>query len=66
MRVVIDGLQEDVPDTATLAEVLKSRGEPTEHVIIELNGSFVRRQNYHKVTLKQGDRVEVVYPAFGG
>ena len=66
MRVVIDGLQEDVPDTATISEVLRLRGEPTEHVIIELNGSFVRRENYHKITLKPGDRVEVVYPAFGG
>ncbi len=66
MRIVVDGLPENVPDGATVLEVLKQRGEPTTHIIVEINGSFVHPQIYDEKTVHPGDRMEVVYPAFGG
>lgn len=66
MRIVVDGLPENVPDGTTVLEVLKQRGEPTTHIIVEINGSFVHPQVYDKKTVQPGDRMEVVYPAFGG
>ncbi len=66
MRIVVDGLPEDVPDGATVLEVLQQRGEPTTHVVVEINGSFVHPQAYHEKVLHPEDRMEVVYPAFGG
>ena len=66
MRVFVDGLAEEVRNGATVIEVLLDRGEPTSHVIVEINGSFVHPNDYAKRTLRSGDRLEVVYPAFGG
>lgn len=66
MRIVVDGLPEDVPDGATVLGVLKQRGEPTTHIIVEINGSFVHPQTYAERKVHPGDRMEVVYPAFGG
>ncbi len=66
MKVVVDGLPENVPDKATLKELLEIREEPTEHVIVEVNGSFVHPNRYSRTKLKPGDKIEVVYPAFGG
>ena len=66
MRIVVDGLPENVPDGVTVQEVLKQRGEPTAHIIVEINGSFVHPQIYDEKKVHPGDRMEVVYPAFGG
>ena len=66
MKVFVDGLPEDVPDGTTVTEMLDRRGEPTTHIIVEINGSFVHPNNYKRTRLSQDDRMEVVYPAFGG
>ena len=66
MRLIVDGLPENVADGATVLDVLRQRNEPTTHVIVEVNGSFVHPTDYAKRRLQEGDRVEVVYPAFGG
>ena len=66
MRIIVDGLPEDVPDRATVLEVLQQCGEPTTHIIVEINGSFVHPQIYGAKKVHPGDRMEVVYPAFGG
>ena len=66
MRIVVDGLPAEVPDRASVSEVLKLRGEPTTHIIVEINGSFVHPDEYGTTRLNRDDRMEVVYPAFGG
>lgn len=62
----MDGLPEDVPDGTSVLKVLRQRGEPITHIIVEVNGSFVHPQDYGETKLRPGDRMEVVYPAFGG
>ena len=66
MKIVVDGLPEDVPDHATVLDVLRKRDEPTTHIIVEINGSFVHPLSYGEKEIHPGDRMEVVYPAFGG
>ena len=66
MKIVVDGLPEEISDGAVVLDVLKHRGEPTTHVIVEINGSFVHPQSYGKKKVRPGDRLEIVYPAFGG
>ena len=66
VRIIVDGHPEDVPDGANVLDVLRQRGEPTTHIIVEINGSFVHPQVYGDTKLHPDDRMEVVYPAFGG
>lgn len=66
VKLVVDGLSEEVPDRATVLDVLRARGEPTTHIVVELNGSFVHPDKYGVTKLRPDDRLEIVYPAFGG
>jgi len=66
VRIVVDGNEEDFKRGSTVLALLRGRGEPTTHIVVELNGVFVHPEEYENTELKPGDRVEVVYPAFGG
>ena len=66
MRIIVDGLPEHVPAGANVLDVLRQRGEPTTHIIVEINGLFVHPRVYGETKLSPNDRMEVVYPAFGG
>ena len=66
MRVIIDGFPEDVSPDLSLAELIEGRNEETVHLIVEINRRFVHRRDYPATILKEGDRVEIIHPAFGG
>jgi thiamine biosynthesis protein ThiS len=66
IRVTIDGLERKVPKDATLAKVFAQLEEPVKHALVELNGVFVHARDYDKVSLQEGDKLEIIYPAFGG
>jgi sulfur carrier protein len=66
MEISVDGLAREVPDDATLAQVLALLGEPDTHFIAEINGTYIPKVKYESTKLSPGDRLEVIYPAFGG
>jgi thiamine biosynthesis protein ThiS len=66
MKIVVYGLVKEMPEGATVSEVLQILGEPAKHVLVEVNGRYVGRRDYGKVKLREGDRFDVIYPAFGG
>ena len=66
MEISVDGLAREVPDHATLAQVLVLLGEPDTHFIVEINGAYVPKAKYESTVFSPGDRLEVIYPAFGG
>ena len=66
MEIIVDDRPREVPEGATVAEVLRLLGESPTHAVVEVNGTYVRPKTYAGRTLKAGDRMEVIYPAFGG
>jgi thiamine biosynthesis protein ThiS len=66
MEVIIDGFPEEVSLGLSLAELIQSRDEETVHLIVEINRRFIHRRDYSTTILKEGDRVEIIHPAFGG
>lgn len=68
MRVSVDGEPRQLPDGTNLLELLEQLGEPLDgkHCLVEVNGRFVPPGNYRNHRLVEGDRVEIIYPAFGG
>jgi len=66
MKVTLNGMQRDLPDQITLAALLELEDEPTGHVVVEVNGSFIPAAEHAAVHLTEGDRIEVILPAFGG
>ena len=66
MRLVLNGLDREVPDSQTLRDLIQSLGLPLERVAVERNGDIVPRRLYGETALADGDRLEVVQFVGGG
>jgi len=65
MHVLVNGEQIEVPDAATVADLveqLKLRGP----VAVELNQAIIKRANHAEQTLAEGDSLEIVTLVGGG
>jgi sulfur carrier protein len=66
MRLVVNGDIRQVGDGLTVADLLEQEREPIRHVLVEVNGEYVPWRLCAARVLAEGDRVEIVHPAFGG
>ena len=66
MRLFVNGMPQSFPADAKLEDVVESEGIPAKHVVVEVNGRFVPRKQHQETSLSEGDRVEIILPAFGG
>ncbi len=66
MRIIVDGLPEEIEAGSSLAELIEGRGEDTVHMIAEVNHRYIRREDYASTILNEGDKVELIHPDFGG
>jgi len=64
--IVANGEQKQVRLPCTLAGFLESCGLKTSQVVVERNGKMLARNELDVVTLKDGDRIEVILPVAGG
>jgi len=66
MQIVVNGEPKSLEPAITLAELLVQFDLPPRRVAIELNELLVRRTEYERVALREGDRVEIVTLVGGG
>ncbi|HEX3133663.1 MAG TPA: sulfur carrier protein ThiS [Planctomycetota bacterium] len=66
MRVTVNDQPTDVPDTATVADLLVALALPGTRVAVEVNRQLVRRVHHGETRLSEGDTVEVVTLVGGG
>jgi len=66
IRIVVNGMPEEVPPSATLTDLIGLFGEMDPDLIVELNGRFVFAQDYTATRVAPNDRVEFIHPNFGG
>lgn len=66
LQILVNGEPHPVPAAQTLLALLEHLGEPIDKAVVEYNGRYVRRDDLGQVPLADGDRVEVILPAFGG
>ena len=66
IRVRLNGLERELPDGQTLADLLASLDLPPGRVAVEHNGDIVPRTKFPETTLSEGDRLEVVQFVGGG
>lgn len=64
--VQVNGNRLRVPLGHTVADLIVSLGRDPRAVAVELNGSIVPRERYARVSLQEGDRVEIVQFVQGG
>jgi sulfur carrier protein len=68
VTVSLNGDPRELPDGATVADVVRSLGHDPERpgVAVALNGEVVPRAAWAGTSLARGDRVEVVTAVQGG
>jgi thiamine biosynthesis protein ThiS len=66
IRIIVNGLQEEVPPSSTIAELIDLFQEMDRDLIVEHNGRFVFPQDYASTAIAAADRVEFIHPNFGG
>ncbi|MDQ3662567.1 MAG: sulfur carrier protein ThiS [Actinomycetota bacterium] len=68
MNVVVNGHERDVPDNATVADLIKLVGHAGEGrgIAAARNGEVVNRHKWSATAVKEGDRVEILGAVQGG
>lgn len=66
LRVVINGDEREVPAGTTLEGLVKLLELAPERLAVELNLRVVRRPEWGRTELGEGDRVEIVHFVGGG
>jgi thiamine biosynthesis protein ThiS len=66
IRVHVNDEAHDVPAGTALLALLQQLDEPYKVAVVEHNGAYVSKPDLGAVVLADGDRVEVILPAFGG
>jgi sulfur carrier protein len=66
MRIDLNGEAKEVDDGTTLQLLVEQLALAPERLAVELNYEVVRRSEWPRVTLSEGDRVEIVHFVGGG
>jgi sulfur carrier protein len=66
MQVLSNGEPLEVPDGATVDDLLHQLGLGTKWVLVERNGEPVERRHTGTTVLQPGDRLELVRAVAGG
>ena len=66
MKVVINGEARDIAAAENVAELIGALGLPAPAMLVEHNGTALRRDEWKTRTLADGDRIEVVRIVAGG
>lgn len=68
MKIKINGKDEELnSQTLTVAQVIKDfKVESPDMVSVQLNGEFIKRENFSSQALKDGDEIDFLYFMGGG
>ncbi len=66
MRITVNGEAREVPAQTTLEELVGLLALAPERLAVELNLEVVRRDDWPRTNLDDGDRVEIVHFVGGG
>ncbi len=66
-QIIVNDEKQEVTLPLTLSELIKiNKVFQPEMVTIQVNEDFVEREDYEKIQLKEGDRVDFLYFMGGG
>jgi sulfur carrier protein len=66
LRVKVNGEAKELEEGVTLLGLVEGLALAPERIAAELNGEVVRRAEWERVEMKEGDRVEIVHFVGGG
>ena len=66
MLVQVNGEDKDLTEGTLLSELVAQLDLPVQRIAVELNRSVIRRREWDKTVLQDGDRIEIVHFVGGG
>jgi len=66
MQITVNGDVVEMPDHATLTDLLRQLSLGDARIAVELNGDIVPRSQHHQQPLQEGDTLEIVHAIGGG
>lgn len=66
MDIFVNGAAQQIPDTLSVAELLRRMELVEQRLAVELNREIVPRSRYAAQPLHAGDRIEIVRAVGGG
>lgn len=66
MQIVLNSKEEIVEKTISLLDFLQTKGLNPETVIVEYNGTILKKDEWNSVILQNNDRLEVLKFVGGG
>jgi sulfur carrier protein len=66
MRITVNGQSMEVADGLNVEGLLTALGVKREYTAVAVNREVMPRAQYTTVSLREGDRVEIVRPMGGG
>jgi thiamine biosynthesis protein ThiS len=66
VTIVLNGREHETPAGASVLALLETLGVAPGRIAVELNGRVLRREDFARSALRDGDRVEVVRFVGGG
>lgn len=66
MLVQVNGEDKDLTEGTLLSELVTQLNLPVQRIAVELNRTVVRRLEWDKTVLHDGDRIEIVHFVGGG
>ncbi|WP_367346835.1 sulfur carrier protein ThiS [Stenotrophomonas bentonitica] len=66
MNIVLNGEPRQLPQSATVLDLLQTERLTERRVAVEVNGEIVTRSLHSTRALKDGDQVEIVHALGGG
>jgi len=66
VNILLNGEDHEVPDDLRLEQLLDFFSLSKQRVAVEMNGSVIRRVDWHGTLINDGDRIEVVHFVGGG
>ncbi len=66
MRIEVNGLQQELSPGTSLVRLLSQLNIVPERVAIELNLNVIDRKQFDQISLKEGDKIEIINFVGGG
>ena len=66
MHLIINGERREFAEEITLADLIKLLELSSERVAVELNLNVIRRADWINISLKDGDKLEIIHFVGGG
>jgi len=66
MKIILNGVETEISDNSTVAQLLASKNIPTSGTAVACNDKVVKKSTHETTMLCEGDRVEIIRAVAGG